>query len=102
LDRKGGEMSQKLKGWKELPIRSLIIESGNSIYYDTGSWRALRPVIDLEKCSHCMLCWLFCPDASILVKNSKVIGIDLKHCKGCGICAAECPGNIITMVEETK
>lgn len=95
-------MSQKPKGWKALPIRSLIVEAGNSVDYETGSWRALCPVIDLEKCSHCMLCWLFCPEASIRVKDSKVIGIDLKHCKGCGICSEECPRHIITMVEETE
>lgn len=95
-------MSQKLKGWKELPMRGLILEAGNSVDYETGSWRALCPVIDLEKCSHCMLCWLFCPDGCIHVKDSKVTGIDLNHCKGCGICATECPRQIITMVEESQ
>ncbi len=95
-------MSQKLKGWKELPMRGLILEPGNSVDYETGSWRALRPMIDLKKCSHCMLCWLFCPDASLIVKDSKVIGIDLQYCKGCGICVTECTRQIITMVEESQ
>lgn len=95
-------MSQKLKGWRELPIRSLIVEAGNSIEYETGSWRALKPVIDLERCSNCMLCWIFCPDGSVMVKEAKVIGIDLKYCKGCGICARECPRKVITMEEEEK
>ena len=42
-----------------------------------------------------MLCWLFCPDSSILVdaENEKMIGFDLKYCKGCGICAEVCPVN---------
>ncbi len=95
-------MSQPLKGWRELPMRGLIVEPGNSVDYETGSWRALRPIIGLEKCSHCMLCWLFCPDASIRVENSKVVGIDLKYCKGCGICREVCRRQAITMVEETK
>jgi pyruvate ferredoxin oxidoreductase delta subunit len=47
-----------------------------------------------------MFCWLFCPDASVKVKNSKMVGFDLEHCKGCGICAAQCPSDAITMVEE--
>ncbi|MGB9627153.1 MAG: 4Fe-4S binding protein [Thermodesulfobacteriota bacterium] len=95
-------MSQKLKGWKELPIRSLIIEAGNSVEYETGSWRALRPIFDSEKCSNCMLCWIFCPDGIVMVKDSKVIGIDFKYCKGCGICAKECPRQAIKMEEENK
>jgi len=49
-----------------------------------------------------MFCWLYCPDGSILVKDSKVIGIDYEHCKGCGICARECPKKVVTMVEEVK
>ena len=95
-------MSNRLKGWRELPIRSLILEPGNSVDYETGNWRALRPIIDLTKCANCMLCWLFCPDGSIIINDSKVVGIDLRHCKGCGICAMECPRQIITMVEETQ
>lgn len=94
-------MPQKLKGWKELPMRGLILEAGNSIDYETGSWKALKPVIDLGRCSNCMLCWIFCPDGSVIVKEAKIVGIDLKYCKGCGICARECPRKVITMEEET-
>lgn len=93
-------MSQK--GWKELPIRGLILEAGNSVDYETGAWRSHRPIIDLDKCTHCMFCWLFCPDGSIMVSDSKVTGIDLRYCKGCGICAVECPRHIITMVDEAQ
>ena len=38
-----------------------------------------------------MLCYFYCPDASILIENDMATGVDLAHCKGCGICAAECP-----------
>lgn len=90
------------KGWKELPIRGLILEAGNSVNYNTGAWRSLRPIIDFDKCTHCMLCWVFCPDISIRVTNSQVVGIDLRYCKGCGICATECPRLAITMIEEAR
>ena len=49
------------------------------------------PVIDSEKCDGCMLCYFYCPDASIIVEDGKAVGVDLAHCKGCGICAKECP-----------
>ena len=93
-------MSQK--GWKELPIGALILDAGNSADYETGGWRSRRPVIDLEGCSHCMLCWLYCPDGSIRVRDSKVQGVDLRYCKGCGICAKECPRQVITLVDEIE
>ena len=90
------------KGWKQIPIGGLVFDAGSSVEYETGTWRALRPVIDLERCTHCMFCWIYCPDGAIQVENSKVIGIDLKHCKGCGICANECPRKAITMIDESK
>ena len=95
-------MAQKEKGWKETSIGGLVFEAGNSAEYETGGWRSRRPIIDLEKCTHCMFCWIFCPDGAIQVENSKVVGIDLKHCKGCGICAVECPRKVITMVDESE
>jgi pyruvate ferredoxin oxidoreductase delta subunit len=49
-----------------------------------------------------MLCYFYCPDASIIIEGGKAVGIDLKHCKGCGICATECPARVIVMKSEEK
>ena len=49
-----------------------------------------------------MLCYFYCPDASIIVENGKAVGFDLDHCKGCGICARECPTDAIHMEVEEK
>ncbi len=98
-------MSEEAKGgWRDIPLGALILEAGNAERYPTGDWRTLRPVIDFEKCTHCMVCWFFCPDSSILVSQGKVVGVDVGHCKGCGICAAVCPVKIraISMVEEAQ
>jgi pyruvate ferredoxin oxidoreductase delta subunit len=90
--------------WKELPIGGLILEGGNSMEYETGGWRSYRPIRDKEKCTNCLICWIYCPDSAILVENEKVVGFDLRYCKGCGICAKECPPKIqaIKMVVETE
>jgi pyruvate ferredoxin oxidoreductase delta subunit len=89
----------KLKGWKEIPIGGMILEAGNATEYLTGGWRAFRPVRGEAECTHCLQCWLFCPDGSIMVdaENGKMIGFDLDYCKGCGICAAVCPVNAKVM-----
>ena len=83
-------------------LGATIPEAGNSVYNVTGGWRSMLPVIDSEKCSGCMLCYFYCPDASIIIENGKAVGVDLEHCKGCGICAAECPADAITMEVEEK
>lgn len=92
----------KEKGWKDIPIGGLILEPGNAKNYKTGSWRAFKPVRDEEKCTHCLLCWIYCPDSSIIVEDGKIKNIDYEHCKGCGICSVQCPVDAIKMVEEVK
>jgi 2-oxoacid:acceptor oxidoreductase delta subunit (pyruvate/2-ketoisovalerate family) len=88
--------------WRDLPIGGLIVDAGNAIQYNTGNWRAFRPVLNLEKCTHCLMCWLYCPDVSVIVKDSKMIGFDLEHCKGCGVCADVCPPKCISMHPEAE
>lgn len=92
----------KLKGWRELPPGGIITEAGNARTYKTGDWRTEKPEIDKSKCIHCLFCWAYCPDGSIVVDAAKgtVEGFDYDHCKGCGICASVCPKEAITMVPE--
>jgi len=79
-----------------------IPEAGNSVYNETGGWRTFVPELSPEKCDGCMLCYFYCPDASIIVEDGKAVAVDLEHCKGCGICAHECPAGAIVMRLEEK
>ena len=78
----------------------IATDPGNSALYITGGWRSDRPIWNEEACTHCMLCWVHCPDSSILVTDQKMIGIDYDHCKGCGICARECRSGALEMIQE--
>lgn len=88
------------KPYDQYSRAALITEPGNGVNYKTGPWRSEMPEYNRDKCTDCMLCWIFCPDLSIIVKDKKMIGIDYDYCKGCGICAKECPVDAIQMVEE--
>ena len=66
---------------------------------NTGSWRTKRPVLDVDRCTCCDLCLLYCPPQCISIENDQYV-TNLDFCKGCGICAKECPRGAITMVPE--
>jgi pyruvate ferredoxin oxidoreductase delta subunit len=99
-----GDQPQKRGGanWRDLPAGAVIAGGANSAAFETGDWRTLKPVHLPERCIHCLLCWVFCPDMAVIVEDGRVVGFDYKHCKGCGICAKECPSkvNAIDMVPE--
>ena len=81
----------KLPTWREMPIGGVILDAGSSHQYETGGWRTYKPVRVEERCSHCLRCWIMCPDSAVVVADRKIVGYDYEHCKGCGICARECP-----------
>ena len=86
---------------KEGDLPQAAISLADTRYNKTGKWRSIKPVINLEQCSGCGICWKFCPDATITMVNGKP-HIDLDYCKGCGICIEECPLKVIKDEEEKK
>jgi 2-oxoacid:acceptor oxidoreductase delta subunit (pyruvate/2-ketoisovalerate family) len=101
-------MSNHATKWQDLPLGGIIINAGNAIEYQTGGWRAFRPVINWDKtpttkaCTKCLTCWLYCPESAMIAVGGEFKGVDLDHCKGCGICVEVCPAKCITMVEESQ
>ena len=88
--------------WHELTVGNVIVEPGNAREYKTGDWRSMHPVFDKARCIKCGVCWMFCPDNSVVQGEDGVYGPDLDFCKGCGICARECWPGAIRMEEESK
>jgi len=89
-------MSKKLMNKGEM-VPGAVSEGGTMSELYTGSWRTYAPLTDFQKCTNCLMCWVFCPDSAVVVKNGKKLGTNYKHCKGCGICAKECPAEAIKM-----
>ncbi|MBI4305927.1 MAG: 4Fe-4S binding protein [Chloroflexi bacterium] len=87
--------------WDAVPTGGTVVQPGSAARNLTGSWRTRRPVIDFSRCTHCMICWVMCPDSCFRVEDKQLVGVDLDHCKGCGICAEQCPRECIAMDPET-
>ncbi len=83
--------------WQELTEGMKIFTGGNSRDFNTGEWTTIKPVVNEEKCRHCLICTPLCPDSAIPVTESRRGTIDYAHCKGCGICAKACPFGAIEM-----
>ncbi len=85
-------MTEKDKpmGWKDIPVGAVVDKPGNAAAYHTGGWRSERPVFDSEHCIQCGVCYIYCPDCSIVMTPEGYPEVLLDYCKGCGICAKEC------------
>jgi 2-oxoacid:acceptor oxidoreductase delta subunit (pyruvate/2-ketoisovalerate family) len=85
--------------WKEMPHVPISLAVLGSIGL-TGEWRTLRPEISREKCNGCGICYLYCPEGTMIFQNGTGPEVNLTYCKGCGICASECPRKAIAMNPE--
>jgi pyruvate ferredoxin oxidoreductase gamma subunit len=72
----------------------------NTSLRKTGDWRVMRPVIDADRCTHCWICFVDCPDGAITLGTGDMPQIDYNVCKGCLICGEECPRHAIETVRE--
>jgi 2-oxoacid:acceptor oxidoreductase delta subunit (pyruvate/2-ketoisovalerate family) len=92
---------QEYHNWEELPPIPISLPIKGAIG-TTGDWRTFKPVIDREKCTKCGICWMYCPEGTIIKNEKGEFEVDYVYCKGCGICAKECPTKSIEMVRESE
>jgi 2-oxoacid:acceptor oxidoreductase delta subunit (pyruvate/2-ketoisovalerate family) len=91
-----------LRPWQELAPGGIVLPD-DAPRQRTGSWRTgVKPRVELTACVNCLLCWLYCPDAAVLVDGDVFTGFDYDLCKGCELCAEMCPTDAITMVPEAS
>jgi len=93
-------------GYLEAPIGGVILEPANSIAKDLSTSRVgFVPELLLDKCVHCGLCDIVCPDLCMVWDESadgvRLLGIDYQYCKGCLKCTEVCPtGALVELREE--
>ncbi|HIC95339.1 TPA: hypothetical protein EYP12_01780, partial [Candidatus Bipolaricaulota bacterium] len=117
-----GREGYDLDSVKESYIKWAILPKGTALQNKTGNWRGDRyPVYKPWKCQACppgreacpdasldctiacqracLLCWVFCPEDCIVLRDGVPSYIDMNYCKGCGICANICPREAFEMRE---
>jgi pyruvate ferredoxin oxidoreductase gamma subunit len=77
-----------------------VLAAANSALQHTAGWRVTRPVVDLPRCTRCLLCFALCPEGAIGLDAAGYPVVDYDHCKGCLVCATECPPAAITEQRE--
>ena len=79
-----------------------VATAPNTPLRKTGDWRVMRPAIDFDRCTHCWICFVTCPDGAITLTENSVPVIDYGVCKGCLMCVEECPVNAIGSLREME
>ena len=97
-------------GYATQPVGGIVLEPGNMVWNDLSISRTgSLPVFNRERCIHCGLCDLVCPDYCLVwddgEKGSRfereLIGVDYRYCKGCMRCVESCPASALTKKTET-
>lgn len=91
-------------------IGGIIIEAGGTAWNDVSAARnGALPVFNRERCIHCGLCELVCPDYCLVWEDGEkggryereLTGVDYRYCKGCMRCVDSCPASAMTKKSET-
>lgn len=97
-------------GYATQPIGGILPEPGNTAWNDLSASRTgSLPVFHDEKCIHCGLCDLVCPDYCLVWGDGEeggkfereLMGIDYRYCKGCLRCVESCPTGALSKEMET-
>lgn len=87
-------------GYDTQPLGGILPEPGNMAWNDLSASRTgWLPVLHGEKCIHCGVCDLVCPDMCLAWGDGpeggkyerELKGVDYRYCKGCLRCIESCP-----------
>jgi len=96
-------------GYLTQPVGGIIPAAGNTAWNDLSASRTgWMPVLDRDKCVHCGICDLVCPDFCLVwadgtgeVFERELQGVDYRYCKGCLRCVESCPTGALAKTAET-
>ena len=97
-------------GYTTQPPGGIVPSPGNMAWNDLSASRTgLMPVFSHEKCIHCGVCDLVCPDYCLAWGDGEdgskfereLMGVDYRYCKGCMRCVESCPTGALEKQTET-
>lgn len=97
-------------GYETAPPGGILPRPGNTVWNDLSASRTgWLPVLDRDKCIHCGVCDLVCPDMCLVWDagqaggkfERELMGVDYRYCKGCLRCVESCPSAALTREAET-
>lgn len=103
--------SEPAYGYLTQPVGGFIPEAGSTAWNDLSASRTgVMPVLDREKCVHCGVCDLVCPDFCLVWDDGEeggkyerqLMGVDYRYCKGCLRCVEACPTGALAKETETS
>lgn len=83
------------------PEQPLAKKSSKNFHEVTGGIDLARMQAEINRCfkcgtcTHCDLCFLLCPDISIVKNGPDGYTVREDYCKGCSVCASSCPRNVL-------
>jgi pyruvate ferredoxin oxidoreductase gamma subunit len=100
-----------LWGYETAPIGGVIPAAGSTVWNDLSTSRTgWLPVFDPDKCIHCGMCDMVCPDLCLVwtfegnaavPTAARLVGVDYRYCKGCMRCVESCTSGAMTREAET-
>ncbi|HEX4944197.1 MAG TPA: 2-oxoacid:acceptor oxidoreductase family protein [Usitatibacteraceae bacterium] len=88
----------------------ILSDPGTTVWNDVSAARTgFIPAFNRERCIHCGLCDLFCPDSCLVWEKGEeggrfereLSGVDYRYCKGCLRCVESCPASAMLKKAET-
>lgn len=108
----GVARAQPAYGYLDAPWGGMVTNPGNAALKNlTASRQGIIPALELEKCVHCGLCDLVCPDYCFVWERTtkedgkpavRLLGIEYRYCKGCMKCVEACPTGALAETRETE
>ncbi len=107
-----GDLSLSLgrgAGRRSMP-GGILPQPGSTIWNDASAARTgFLPAFNRERCIHCALCDMVCPDFCLVWEKGEeggrfereLTGIDYRYCKGCLRCVEACPASAMLKKAET-
>ena len=112
--KEGETLSGVGKAEGDLPpaqaIAATAAQPGSTIWNDVSSARSgFVPAFNRERCIHCALCDMVCPDFCLVWEKGEeggrfereLTGVDYRYCKGCMRCVESCPASAMLKKAET-